>query len=98
MSSIRVEVVYALRAKQELVPLQVSAGATVRDAVKASGILERHPQLQVEAGLLGIFGEMCDPDAILRDGDRVEFYRALTVDPKQARRRRAAAVKSARKT
>ena len=91
MNRINVEVVYALRARQESVHLQLPKGATVGDAVKASGLLERHKQLRIGNGFLGIFGETCDPGVTLRDGDRVEFYRPLPLDPKQARRRRAAA-------
>jgi putative ubiquitin-RnfH superfamily antitoxin RatB of RatAB toxin-antitoxin module len=56
--------------------------------VRASGLLEKHPGL--DARKIGIYGKLVDPGAALRDGDRVEIYRPLLLDPKEARRRRAA--------
>jgi len=85
---IRVEVVYALRQEQALVAFEVEEGASVRDAVDRSGLLLRYPEITLAAGL-GIFGKPVEPDRRLRDGDRVEIYRPLLADPKQARRERA---------
>lgn len=61
--------------------------ATVAAALQASGVLQRHG---LDAGQLhvGVWNHACEPDRLLRDGDRVELYRALTVDPKEARRLR----------
>ena len=87
MSSIRVEVVLALERDVDAVTLSLPAGSTVRDAVAASGLGERHAGLDLQA--VGIFGRRANPDARLADGDRVEVYRALLDDPKEARRRRA---------
>ena len=89
MNGIDVEVVYALRDVQECVRLRLEAGATARDAVNASGIPRRYPGIRVEADNLGVYGKLCDPDRVLQDGDRVEIYRPLITDPKQARLRRA---------
>jgi len=86
----KVEVVYALPAVADAVSVSVPAGATVRDAVLASGVLERHPEISLETQAFGIFGERAALDARLSPGDRVEVYRALAIDPKEARRRRAA--------
>ena len=86
----KVEVVYALPAAADAVSVSVPAGATVRDAVLASGVLERHPEISLETQAFGIFGERAALDARLSPGDRVEVYRALAIDPKEARRRRAA--------
>lgn len=91
MSGIDVEVVYALRDVQESVRLRLETGATARDAVNASGIQRRYPEIRVEAGYLGVYSRLCDPDQVLQDGDRVEIYRPLITDPKQARLRRARA-------
>ena len=83
----RIEVVYALPDGHHIVELDLAAGATAADAVKASGIPARHPE--VDLSRLGIFGRRVAGDARLSDGDRVEIYRPLALDPKEARRRRA---------
>lgn len=85
----RVEVVYALPDQQALVQVELDGGATVADAVRASGLAERFPEIDPDHGPFGIFSQSCDPNRLLRAGDRVEIYRALQVDPKTARRRRA---------
>ena len=88
--SIRVEVVYALPQRQELVTLDLPAGATVREAVEASGLLDRHPEIDLDgANKLGVFAKLVKADAALRDRDRVEIYRPLIADPKAVRKKRA---------
>lgn len=67
--------------------LQLAAPATVATALQASGVLQRHG-LQAAEVRAGVWNHVRDPDFALRDGDRVEVYRALTVDPKEARRLR----------
>ncbi|HET9189476.1 MAG TPA: RnfH family protein [Rudaea sp.] len=84
--TIRVEVAYADPQRQVLLAVAVAAGSTVADAIAASGILAQLPGF-VPAGI-GIFGRLVEPDTLLRDGDRVELYRPLQIDPKQARRNR----------
>jgi uncharacterized protein len=88
-ATLTVEVVYALAGAQDAVTLQLAPGATLRDAVLRSGLLERHPEIDLAAHKLGIFGTPAGPDRSLCDGDRVEIYRPLVMDPKEARRRRA---------
>ena len=66
----------------------VPRGATLIDALRASGLLERHPHIDLARQAVGIWGRLCALDAPLSDGDRVEVYRPLQVDPKEARRRR----------
>jgi uncharacterized protein len=84
----RVEVVFSALSRQvQTVALTLPAGSTVRDAVEASGLLQRHG-LALEVLQCGVWGRRCEPSRALRDGDRVELYRALAVDPKQARRLR----------
>lgn len=85
----RVEVVYALRDRQYLLQVTLVRGATVRQAVERSGILQRCPEIDLAGTTLGIFGRIATPDAKLRNGDRVEIYRPLIADPKQTRRMRA---------
>ena len=88
-SRLKVEVVYARPAEQVLMELQVTEGTTVGQAIALSGIQERFPDLRVSRGFVGIFGRPVELDALLRDGDRVEIYRPLLANPKQARRERA---------
>jgi uncharacterized protein len=89
MASLSVEVVYALPSGADAVALTLAAGATAGDAVRASGMLERHPEIDLERQKIGIHGRVVAEKAPLRDGDRVEIYRPLPVDAKEARRRRA---------
>jgi putative ubiquitin-RnfH superfamily antitoxin RatB of RatAB toxin-antitoxin module len=86
---IAVEVVYALPDTQSLIALTVTPGTTARQAIEQSGILQRHPQIDPACRKIGIFGKAAVPDAVLKDGDRIEIYRSLIADPKDARRRRA---------
>ena len=88
-ATLTVEVVYALPEAQDAVTLRLAPGATLRDAVVRSGLLERHPEIDLAVQKLGVFGAPAAPDRPLADGDRVEIYRALVMDPKEARRRRA---------
>lgn len=87
MAAIRVEVVYAAPGGVDAVQLRLPAGATAAEAVKASGMAERHPG--IDPGCIGVFGRRVAPQARLAEGDRVEIYRPLAIDPKDARRRRA---------
>jgi len=83
----RVEVVYAVREAADAVTVELAPGATVKDALAASGIVERHPGLGLDA--IGIYGRRVSADTRLADGDRVEIYRPLALDPKERRRQRA---------
>lgn len=84
--SIRVEVAYADPRRQFLRTVEIAEGSTVADALAASGLLAQLPGF-VPAGM-GVFGRRVESDTRLRDGDRVELYRPLRIDPKQARRNR----------
>lgn len=85
-----VEVVYAAPERQRLVSVSVPAGARVAEAIAASGVLQEFPEIDLTSNRVGIFGQLTRLDEVLRDGDRVEIYRPLIADPKEARRRRAA--------
>ena len=89
MARVSVEVVYALPTGADAVTLTLEAGATAGDAVRASGVLERHPEIDLGRHRLGIHGRVVADKVLLDDGDRVEVYRPLPVDAKEARRRRA---------
>ncbi len=71
------------------VAIALPEAATAIDAIRASGLLERFPELDVSVQAIGIWGRACALDAPLRDGDRVEIYRPLAMDPNEARRLRA---------
>lgn len=86
MAEIHVQVCYPLPGAPRLLDLTLAQGSTVRDALLASGLL---PGDQADAQPVGIFGKKKSVDTLLRDGDRVEIYRPLLADPKDARRRRA---------
>src|SRR6218665_937853 len=94
---IEVEVVYSPGPGEvHGVPLQMAAGSTAQQAVVASGLLERFPALQQGELSLGVWGKRCEGGQVLRDRDRVELYRPLKVDPKEARRVRYRAHREAK--
>lgn len=88
---ISVEVVYVLPDKAHRVTLQLAPGSTIGQAIEASGLLERCPEIDLDRNnRVGVFGRLRHLNDRLADGDRVEIYRPLRADPKEARRRRAA--------
>lgn len=87
--SITVQVVYALPDQVFLRELQLPGGATVGDALAGCGLGRVHPELDLAAVPVGIHGRRVERSRALGDGDRVEVYRPLHMDPMQARRRRA---------
>ena len=87
--AIRVEVLFAVAPHRiDHQSLELPDGATLADALRASGLAQRHPAALIDTLVPGIWGKAAAPDARLRDGDRVELYRPLLVDPKEARRQR----------
>ena len=86
---LHVEVVFAAGPHQlDSSALRLPAGATVQDALRASGLAQRHDAALIDSLVPGIWGKAQPLDAPLRDGDRLELYRGLLVDPKEARRQR----------
>ena len=97
-SLLTIEVVYALAQRQELVRVQVPEGATVRDAIEASRIPSKFPEIDLDKGnKVGVFGKLTRLDTLLRERDRVEIYRPLIADPKEARKKRAEEGKAMKK-
>lgn len=88
--SISVEVVYPLAQKQEIFTVKLPPGATVRQAIEASGVLQKYPEIDLANNKLGVFAKLVKADALLRNRDRVEIYRPLIADPKEVRKQRAA--------
>lgn len=87
--AIQIEVVYALPERQVMLQLSLPPGMTAKQAVKFSEISRLFPEIDLSRNKLGIFGKLVGPDRVLRDGDRVEIYRPLALDPKDTRRKRA---------
>ena len=93
---IRVEVAYALPHKQKIISLLVEPGTTAHQAAERSAIVEHFPDIDLATAKMGIFGQSLGTkgldgaaEYVLREGDRVEIYRPLNSDPKEARRKRA---------
>lgn len=84
----KISVIYALPDRQIIRELDLEAGATLADALARSGLTAEFPEIEIHALAVGIFGQTRSPDTALRSGDRVEIYRPLPVEPKEARRKR----------
>jgi uncharacterized protein len=89
-ATIRVEVACALPGRQVGMVLELPAGSSLRQAIEASGIAQQCPELDLARAGFGVFGRAVTPAQSLRDGDRVEIYRPLLIDPKRWRFERAA--------
>lgn len=94
MAAVRVDVVYALPDQQTVIAVEVEPGVTVRQAIIASGVLEKHPEIDLAGTDVGVWGERVEWGYCVRDGDRIEIYRPLIADPKTMRRQRARKVGS----
>ena len=88
-ATIEVQVCYALPDSSFLRSLSVPAGTTIGQAVAQSGLLQAIPGIDLAINMVGIYGKRKPLDAVLHEHDRVEVYRPLQADPKEARRRRA---------
>ena len=86
---LEIEIVYGLVDRQVLKGMTVAEGATVREAALQSSLEVEFPELDLQQAPLGIFGKVVKDETVLRDGDRIEVYRPLLIDPKEARRKRA---------
>ncbi len=86
---LEIEVAYATAEQQKIIVLQVDSNTTVAQAIEASKIADLFPQQDFKNNPMGIFGKLCSRESVLRQGDRIEIYRPLLCDPKQARRDRA---------
>jgi|TARA_B110000285_G_C15090272_1_gene598677 putative ubiquitin-RnfH superfamily antitoxin RatB of RatAB toxin-antitoxin module len=89
VETIKVDVVYASQDRQLRRELVVDQSTTVLAAVRKSGLLNDFPELEVDTLKLGIYGKVVPADTQLQNNDRVEIYRQLKIDAKQARRQRA---------
>ena len=94
---ILVEVSYALPETQVIIPLEVTQGTTIEQAIKLSGVLDSFPEIDLATNKVGIFSKLGKLDQVLREKDRVEIYRKLIADPKEVRKQRAAQGKKMKK-
>lgn len=85
---ISITICYATPKKQIIIPLNTEESCTVALAIKRSNILEKFPEITLSNIAVGIFGQCVKLDSNLQDKDRIEIYRPLTMDPKEARRLR----------
>ena len=90
--TIAVEIVHATPDKQKLLRLSVPYGTCMREAAERSGIAAMFPGLDLASAPMGIYGKVVakPEERVLEEGERVEIYRALIADPKEARKQRAA--------
>ena len=87
---IMVEVAYALPNQQLIIPISMPPEANAEVAIRASGILDKFPEIDLKVNQIGIFSKLSKLDSPLRNLDRIEIYRLLIADPKEARKQRAA--------
>ncbi|OQX31475.1 MAG: RnfH family protein [Candidatus Sedimenticola endophacoides] len=92
-----VEVAYATEAEQLILTVEGAPGMTVEEAIRRSGIVGRFPEIDLTSLKVGVFGKAARLDADLNPGDRVEIYRPLVADPKEARKKRASEGKAMKK-
>jgi putative ubiquitin-RnfH superfamily antitoxin RatB of RatAB toxin-antitoxin module len=92
-ATIRVEVVYALPDRQTLLAVNVPKGSSLYEAVRLSGVTRRHPEIDLDAISMGVYGKVVPKpkDREIAPGERVELYRPLLIDPKAVRKKRAEA-------
>jgi putative ubiquitin-RnfH superfamily antitoxin RatB of RatAB toxin-antitoxin module len=87
---VAVQVCYATPEVQTVIALSVISTCTVKEALRLSGILAQHPEIDLSVQAVGIFGKIKQLDDVITADDRIEIYRPLIVDPKVARARRVA--------
>lgn len=86
---VEIEIAYAKPEKQVIVTINMPQGTTLAQAVEESGLLVRFPEISGPELKIGVFGVVCKPEQVVKQGDRIEIYRPLIHDPKEARRQRA---------
>ena len=89
VDKITVEVAYATTTRTYLLEVVLPSGSTIEQGIKASGILEKCPEINLAQNKVGIFSKPGSLDNQIYDGDRIEIYRPLKIDPKQERRKKA---------
>lgn len=89
MNKLRIEVVYARPDSQRIIALEVEAGTTIQAAIEQSDIMSVFPEIDLAHQAVGVFSKPRKLSDLVKNGDRIEIYRPLTIDPKDARRAKA---------
>lgn len=92
-AKIQVEIIYATTQEQIVYSIDVAVGTTIGEAIEQSGILQQYAEIDLSVNPVGIFSQRAQLTDELKDGDRIEIYRPLLIDPKQKRRQKALRVK-----
>ena len=86
---ITVEIIYATLKKQELLTVKTLKGSTIENVIDRSGILMLYPEIDLLKQAVGIFSQRKQLSDLVKEGDRIEIYRLLVIDPKEARKKRS---------
>jgi len=86
---ITVEIIYIKPGSQNSLTLKIPQGSNINQAISRSGVLKHFPEIDLTVNKVGVFSKIQSLDSLLCEGDRIEIYRPLVADPKEARRRRA---------
>ncbi|WP_378080444.1 RnfH family protein [Aeromonas bestiarum] len=86
---LNIEVVYALPERQTVLRIRVAPATRVLAAIEQSGIVQKHPEIDLSVNKFGIYSRPVKGTELLQDGDRIEIYRPLIADPKEMRKKRA---------
>lgn len=97
VKNIYVEVAYATPTLQKIIKIEVPANCSIETAIDKSGILEIFPEIDLTKQKVGVFSKAKQLTDVVEEGDRIEIYRALLLDPKEARRQRATKKRAANK-
>lgn len=89
MSFLQIEVVFSDSRHQKLIQVLVPVNTTISEALKLSGVLLDFPNIDLNKNKVGIFGKLCNLDKKINEGDRIEIYQPLVIDPKKIRLNRA---------
>lgn len=88
-NKITVEVAYATPQQQRILSVEVDANSTIQEIIEASGLLTLFPHIDLAKQKIGVFGKQRELTDMVAEGDRIEVYRSLIIDPKEARRAKA---------
>ena len=86
---IDVEVAYATEQQQVVIQIQTCNPTSILEAIQASGLLSRFPEINLNSQKTGIFGQLAELSHTVQPGDRIEIYRPLKINPMDARRQKA---------
>lgn len=86
---ITVELIYIKPGSQNSLTLKIPKGSNINQAINRSGVIRHFPEIDLTVNKVGVFSKIQSLDTVLCEGDRIEIYRPLEADPKEARRRRA---------